>query len=214
MSATNAIKEDIIQLQILQAAQQLFQKHGIQKVNMDDVAKAIGKGRSSLYYYFKSKEEIFEAVIDAEIRDILNEIGRAMEKADGVGEKIRAFCTAKIRVARKRQSFFQALEMGMNADEMSRYAQKKQEMNRRMISEETALLRRELGGGMAAEGHTRSAGAETRAVADQRLDMVIFVLLSSLRGLKQQMFVANDFTNMDAAIDTLTRMTVRELWRE
>lgn len=194
MSA-NAIKEDIIQLQILQAAQQLFQKHGFQKVSMDDVAKAIGKGRSSLYYYYKSKDEIFEAVIDAEIKDILNEIGKVMEKADTIEEKIRAFCTAKIRIARKRRSFFVALEAGMNADEMSRYAQKKQEMNKRMINEETALLRRELGGD------------------SQQLDMVIFVLLSSLRGLKQQLFVANDFTQVDAAIDTLTRMTVHELKR-
>jgi len=194
MSA-NAIKEDIIQLQILQAAQQLFQKHGFQKVSMDDVAKAIGKGRSSLYYYYKSKDEIFEAVIDAEIKDILNEIGKVMEKADTIEEKIRAFCTAKIRIVRKRRSFFVALEAGMNADEMSRYAQKKQEMNKRMINEETALLRRELGGD------------------SQQLDMVIFVLLSSLRGLKQQLFVANDFTQVDAAIDTLTRMTVHELKR-
>jgi len=192
----NTIKEDIIQLQILQAAQQLFQKHGFQKVSMDDVAKAIGKGRSSLYYYYKSKDEIFEAVIDAEIKDILNEIGRAMEKADGVGEKIRAFCTAKIRIARIRQPFFQALEAGMNADEMSRYAQKKLDFNKRMIKEETALVRQAL-----ADGTTAREGVDT----------VIFVLLGSLRGLKQQMFLANDFTHMDAAIDTLTRMTVQEL---
>ena len=195
MPATNAIKEDIIQLQILQAAQQLFQKHGFQKVSMDDVARAVGKGRSSLYYYYKSKDEIFEAVIDAEIKDILSEIGRAMEKAGTVEEKIRAFCTAKIRIARKRNSFYVALEAGMNADEMSRYAQKKQDMNKRMINEETALLRRELGDD------------------SQKLDIVIFVLLSSLRGLKQQLFVTNDFTRMDEAIDTLTRMAVQELNR-
>jgi AcrR family transcriptional regulator len=200
MPAANTIKEDIIQLQILQAAQQLFQKHGFQKVSMDDVARAIGKGRSSLYYYYKSKEEIFEAVIDAEIKDILNEIGKAMEKAATVEEKIRAFCTAKIRIARKRRSFYVALEAGMNADEMSRYAQKKQDFNKRMISEETVLLRQAL-----------TTAAHT--VAAQRLDMVIFVLLSSLRGLKQQLFVANDFSQMDAAIDTLTRMTVQELKR-
>lgn len=200
MPASNTIKEDIIQLQILQAAQQLFQKHGFQKVSMDDVAKAIGKGRSSLYYYYKSKDEIFEAVIDAEIRDILNEIGSAMAKADTVEEKIRAFCTAKIRVARKRRSFLVALEAGMNADEMSRYSQKKQDINKRMISEETTLLRQALTG-------------TSHALSPERLDMVIFILLGSLRGLKQQLFIANDFTQVDAAIDTLTRMAVQELKR-
>jgi len=57
MSADSTIKEDIIQEQILQAAKQLFSVHGLHKVTMDDVAKAIGKGRSSLYYYYKSKDE-------------------------------------------------------------------------------------------------------------------------------------------------------------
>lgn len=198
MSATNAIKDDIIQLQILQAAQQLFQKHGFQKVSMDDVAKAIGKGRSSLYYYFKSKDEIFAAVIDTEIKDIFNEIARAMEKMDTAEEKIHAFCSARIRVARKRRSFFVALEAGMNADEMSRYAQKKQDINKRMISEEAALLRQAL-------------TSDTRIAANPQLDMVIFVLLSSLRGLKQQLFIANDFTRVDMAVDMLTRMTIQEL---
>ena len=195
MPSANAIKEDLIQSQILQAAHQLFQKHGFQKVSMDDVAKAIGKGRSSLYYYYKSKDEVFDAVIDAEIKEILNEIGRAMEKVPTTEEKIRAYCTAKIRIARKRRSFLQAVEAGMNADEMSQYVQKKMGIHKRMIGEETALLRQVL----------------AVAPSSQKLDTVIFVLLSSLRGLKEQLFVTNDFSHVDAAIDTLTRMTVQEL---
>ena len=55
MAESNIGKEDDIQKQILQAALQLFQAHGFRRVTMDDVAKAIGKGRSSLYYYYKSK---------------------------------------------------------------------------------------------------------------------------------------------------------------
>jgi AcrR family transcriptional regulator len=33
---------------------------------MDDVAHAVGKGKSSIYYYFNSKEDIFKAVIEYE----------------------------------------------------------------------------------------------------------------------------------------------------
>ena len=45
--------DDMMQKQILAASQKLFQQFGYPKVNMDDVAKAVGKGRSSLYYYYK-----------------------------------------------------------------------------------------------------------------------------------------------------------------
>ena len=55
MSKDPGIKDDLFQEQVIRAAQKLFQQHGMYKVTMDDVAKAVGKGRSSLYYYYKSK---------------------------------------------------------------------------------------------------------------------------------------------------------------
>ena len=77
MSSITATKEDLMQQQILTAAKELFRVYGLAKVTMDDVAKAIGKGRSSLYYYYKSKDEIFDAVVNAAINDMIT----AMEKA-------------------------------------------------------------------------------------------------------------------------------------
>src|ERR1700744_4163741 len=104
------IKEDVIQEQILQAAKQLFQVHGLAKVTMDDVAKAIGKGRSSLYYYYKSKDEIFDAVMDIEISEMIAAIARAVEKAPDVEQKLNAFCIAKLGVIREKRGFFNVLD--------------------------------------------------------------------------------------------------------
>ena len=47
--------------QILQGAQKLFQSKGLGSITMEEVAQSIGKGKSSLYYYFKSKEDLFMA---------------------------------------------------------------------------------------------------------------------------------------------------------
>src|SRR5581483_4276952 len=137
MPANSTIKEDIIHQQILQAAQQLFQKHGYQKVTMDDVAKAIGKGRSSLYYYYKSKDEVFDAVMDVEIDEIVADFTRAVDQAVTTEQKIRAFSLSKIKISRKRKAFFEALESGMNADEISQYTQKKQAIHKRIKKEES-----------------------------------------------------------------------------
>jgi AcrR family transcriptional regulator len=203
MPSNNTIKEDIIQEQILQAAQQLFQKHGLHKVTMDDVAKAIGKGRSSLYYYYKSKDEIFDAVIDVEIRDITAALTSAMHEAATIEQKIHSFCTARIKIARKKKAFFEALETGMNADEITQYAQKKLAINKRMMKEETSLLRQVISQGI--------KKGELPGCGPKELESVIFVLLSSLRGLKREMMLENDYSRVEAAIDTLTRMTMQVL---
>ncbi|WPQ61636.1 helix-turn-helix domain-containing protein [Chitinophaga sancti] len=183
--------EDIIQQQILQAAQQLFQKHGYQKVTMDDVAKAIGKGRSSLYYYYKNKDEVFDAVVGAEIDDIVAEITRMVDKADTVADKLRAFAITKTKIGRKRRIFFDMLETGMNADELSQYTQRKKVIQKKIRIDELTLLNRVLDGYNAAD----------KAV-------VIFVFTSSLRGLKREMDLENSYARMEPAIDVLVRMTM------
>src|ERR1700744_258335 len=110
------IKEDVIQEQILQAAKRLFQVHGLHKVTMDDVAKAVGKGRSSLYYYYKSKDEILDAVTSAEIRNMLTAITQAVNKAPNFEQKLYAFFTTKLNILREKGSFYNKLDAGMGAD--------------------------------------------------------------------------------------------------
>jgi len=52
--------------QIVSTAAQIFSRFGFKKTTMDDIAKGMRKGKSSIYYYFTSKEEIFEAVVEKE----------------------------------------------------------------------------------------------------------------------------------------------------
>jgi len=186
--------EDIIQQQILQAAQQLFQKHGYQKVTMDDVAKAIGKGRSSLYYYYKNKDEVFDAVMEAEVDEIIAEITRLVDKEQTVEGKLRAFGIAKTKIARKRSTFFDILETGMNADEISQYAQRKRVIQKKIRKDELTLLNRVFADYQSKEKET-----------------IIFIFTSTLRGLKREFSLDNNYTRMEPAIDTLVRMTMLAL---
>ncbi|WP_343672894.1 TetR/AcrR family transcriptional regulator [Chitinophaga sp.] len=183
--------EDIIQQQILQAAQQLFQKHGYQKVTMDDVAKAIGKGRSSLYYYYKNKDEVFDAVMGAEIDEIVAEIARMVDKENTVAGKLRAFGITKTKIGRKRKVFFDVLETGMNADELSHYTQRKKIIQKKIRRDELTLLNRVL------------EGVQSEDKAD-----IIFVFTSSLRGIKRELELENSYARMEPAIDALVRMTM------
>ena len=57
---------------LVDVARQLFAKMGVENTTMNDIALASKKGRRTLYTYFNSKEEIYEAVIESEL-DILSE---------------------------------------------------------------------------------------------------------------------------------------------
>lgn len=81
---------------IVEAAQELFARFGLAKTTMADIARACGKGKSSLYYYFASKEQVFAAVIDKEVSGLKDSIARAVAKADTPREKLRAFTMARL----------------------------------------------------------------------------------------------------------------------
>ena len=81
---------------IISAATNLFSRFGLEKTTMEDIAKAAKKGKSSLYYYFKSKEEVFAEVIKKEIAGLKTAIIKAIEKEDDPYNKFRKFVYARL----------------------------------------------------------------------------------------------------------------------
>lgn len=66
---------------LVDAARQLFARNGYENTTMNDIAKLSGKGRRTLYTYFKNREEVYYAVIESELErlsDKLEEV--AMKK--------------------------------------------------------------------------------------------------------------------------------------
>ena len=56
---------------LVDVARQLFAKMGVENTTMNDIALASKKGRRTLYTYFKSKEEIYKAVVETELGFLL-----------------------------------------------------------------------------------------------------------------------------------------------
>lgn len=54
-------------VQLVDVARQLFAKKGVEDTTMNDIAVASKKGRRTLYTYFKSKEQIYQAVVESEL---------------------------------------------------------------------------------------------------------------------------------------------------
>jgi AcrR family transcriptional regulator len=72
-------------LKLVDVARQLFAKMGVQKTTMNDIALASQKGRRTLYTYFKSKDEIYMAVIETELErlsDVMSKVANEMLPPD------------------------------------------------------------------------------------------------------------------------------------
>ena len=57
--------------EILDVAGRLFGEQGYDATSTNDILKEIGIARGTLYYHFKSKEEILDAMIDRMTEQIL-----------------------------------------------------------------------------------------------------------------------------------------------
>ncbi|ANI88498.1 hypothetical protein A9P82_03800 [Arachidicoccus ginsenosidimutans] len=203
MSSIQTTQEDILPEQILQAALQLYLKHGIKKVTMDDVSKVIGKTRSSLYYYYKNKDEIFEAVMEALVREVINEISAVVNTVDSIEDKIRAFCLSKIKTSEDRKALFVALETGMDADEISKHATAMITIHKLLMKQEASLLKKVLS--------ASAKSGEVRALKPKEQDTFTFIIQSGIRGIKREMSHDNDFSKLNTTVDILTAMAAKWL---
>jgi len=73
---------------LVDVARQLFAKKGVENTTMNDIALASKKGRRTLYTYFKSKEDIYMAVVESELDMLSDMMKRVAEKNISPDEKM------------------------------------------------------------------------------------------------------------------------------
>lgn len=64
---------------LIEVARELFATKGIEATTMNDIALQSGKGRRTLYTYFRSKLEIYLAVIENELEYISQEMDKVVQ---------------------------------------------------------------------------------------------------------------------------------------
>lgn len=59
---------------MIDVARQLFAQKGVENTTMSDIAVASGKGRRTVYTYFKNKEDLYACVIKSELEKLYDAI--------------------------------------------------------------------------------------------------------------------------------------------
>ena len=97
---------------ILEAARGRFVRFGPRKTTMDEVARAAGCSRTTLYSHFRNMEDVYGSLLEQDAEEFISEASAAVEKARGTGAKIRAM----IETTRAAYAKNEVLRMALTCD--------------------------------------------------------------------------------------------------
>ncbi|MCH5236963.1 MAG: TetR family transcriptional regulator [Muribaculaceae bacterium] len=127
----------------IEVARQLFARKGVENTTMNDIASASEKGRRTIYTYFKSKREIFNAVIASETNQLLGKLRYIVALPESPEEKLMKYIDCRFETMKEIVSRNGSLRAGFFRDV------RKVDRARKIITDkETALLREILSEGM------------------------------------------------------------------
>jgi len=95
---------------IIEVAQDIFRRYGFRKSTMDEIAAAAGKGKSTLYHYFKSKEEVFAAVIEKESIIMFRELNKIITANIDCKTKIKKYITTRMELINELSNLYSAIK--------------------------------------------------------------------------------------------------------
>lgn len=78
MTAVAATRGDT-RTRLLETALRLFTEHGVEGTSLQMIADALGVTKAAVYYHFKTKDEITEAVAEPALRELSGILDRAAE---------------------------------------------------------------------------------------------------------------------------------------
>ncbi len=85
---------------LIEVARQLFARNGVENTTMNDISQASKKGRRTLYTYFKSKKEIYQAVTKSELDKMLISLNEVAKKDLPADQKLLEFIDARLKIVK------------------------------------------------------------------------------------------------------------------
>jgi AcrR family transcriptional regulator len=186
-------KEELVKTEILNSGRRLFQQYGLVKTTMEDIAKASGKGKSSLYYYYSSKDQIFKAIVEEDMCKIFEQLKSAVDKAPTGEEKIRAFTSTKIKLLIQRATVYNIVR-----GEISEHPQLFKGLRRLFEKQEIDLVRDILAFGIETK--------EFKKIDEADLDTIAFIMVSAIRGIEMNLLEKNKLKNVGERLDVILAM--------
>lgn len=166
------VNKEEFRKKIIITSGQIFSRYGFKKTTMDEIARAVKMGKSSVYYYFKSKEEIFEAVVLHEANILRNELTTAIKLVESPVDKMRNYVFVRMKSFEKLSNYYNAI-FDKNLDHFDFIERIREKYDR----EELAILRLIL-----------YHGARRKAFSVKNSEYTALAVQTALKGLEVPLF--------------------------
>ncbi len=187
-------KDELMVREILSTAKALFAHHGLKKTTMEDIANSLGKGKSTLYYYFTGKIEIFEAVVNEELKHLLRLTKQAIDTAITAKDKLKAYLITRARMMEKFHNLSSVVyeDIFKHIGVVLRLKQKHDEIQIHLIKE---ILKVGVESG------------EFKNLSDRNIELFSFTLVAAFRGIELPLsassYVKNSENGPDLFVDIM-----------
>ncbi len=105
---------------IASAASALFLEKGIAATSMDDIARAAGYSKATLYVYFENKEEIVSILVLNSMKKLYDYISSALAQHESTEARYRLICRGLVQYQEEFPFYFRMLLDKINIDFESR----------------------------------------------------------------------------------------------
>ncbi len=183
-------KHNLAEQRIIETAQAIFSRLGFKKTTMEDIARAVFKAKSSLYHYFKNKEEIYKAVVEKESRIVKEEVEKALAAQDSPAKKLEAYVKTRMRAIHRLANFYHAFR-----EEYLESYSFIQNIRRDYDRYEVETIKKIL-----------SEGVETGIFNVQDLDLTAVAIITAMKGFEYPWAVAQDMNQIERDIDQLLQV--------
>ncbi len=178
-------KKEQIRDYIIKIAGEIFSKYGYKKTTMNDIAEAVEKGKSSIYYYFKSKEVIFQAVVLQEAKIFRRTIINAINAKNTPYDKLKAYVLTRMKIVNKLTNFHEATE-----DKKLRYLKFIDRLNKLYAVEEVRLFKNIL-----------IEGRDEGFFETYDVDLAAIAIVTAMRGMESDFLTKPNDSNLEKKID-------------
>lgn len=144
---------------ILGAAAAVFARKGYHRALVDEVARAAGVGKGTVYRYFSDKEDLFFSIIDQGIDRLIAAMARASRSGGCPRDSLRGIFEALAEFARENRPIVKLIHQVEPRQRIKRFERIRRQ-NRRILAITEAVIRR----GMRS-GHFRRGDARLWALA-------------------------------------------------
>ena len=165
---------------LIEVARQLFAHKGVENTTMNDIASASEKGRRTIYTYFKSKRDIYNAVVKNESELIVERLSTIPQQTLSPEEKLMNFIFVRFEAIKELVTRNGSLRAGFFRD-----VRKVERARRGTLNQECAILKEIL-----------NEGVEQGAFYIKNIDKTAKVMLLCLQGMDVP-YVRDSFSEMD-----------------